>query len=271
VTADHEWHGRWVAALLALSVQVGRCINRTVGWLSREVSSVGGRLRELGRVELEERFDSHARHLAMELSFGACRCGHGRRVGSGGVCGRPDHQLASWRPEDCHLHAFVAAAVRGCPGWPPRVGAFAVSMLAEPLREEQVVRVDIAEFHVCHVCNADLLRTVASVGGLDLGSVTSGLHDLNWCPQCGTLADSVHTYQVARKNWLIVPAEWGGQYEAVSRHRCGCCGNLFAASDDRCPLCRQAVPPRHRLTSVWVRRVGLDGRRSSTRSEARGS
>jgi rubrerythrin len=144
-------------------------------------------------------------------------------------------------------------------------------MLAEQLCQDHVVRVDVAEFHVCHVCNADAARTAATSGGVDLGGVAHGLHDLGRCPVCGASPHPRRTYRAARKNWLIVPAEWGGRHEHVHRHRCGCCGNLFAVNHDRCPLCRHQVPPRHRLTSVWVRRVGLDVWRSNARGEARRS
>jgi hypothetical protein len=270
VTADHEWHGRWVAALLALSWLVAGSINRTMRWLEDTVSGVREALSALGAEERAERFRSHAQHIAMELALGRCGCGHGGGE-PGGPCGRPDHQLASWWPEVCHLRAFVATAVRGTPVMPPRAGALAVSMLAEPLSVDHIVRVDVAEFHVCHVCNADAVHVARGVGGLDLSGVTRGLHDLGRCPFCGAPPDPVQTYQAMRKNWLVVPADWGGHHDPVRRHRCARCGNLFAASRDRCPLCRNRVPPRHRLTSVWVRRVGMDVRRSGARGEARRS
>jgi hypothetical protein len=266
-TADHEWHGRWVAALLSLSWLVAASINRTMRWLEGQVSGVRESLRELGAEDRVERIHSHAQHIALELAFGRCRCGHGGGE-PGGPCGRSDHQLTTWRPETCHLRAFIATAVRGTPGMPPRAGGLAVSMLAEPLSEDRIVRVDVAEFHVCHVCNADAVRLAPTVGGLDLGSVSRGLHDLSRCPACGVPPHPGRTYRVARKNWLVVPGEWGGRYDPVRRHRCACCGNLFAANRDRCPLCRHRVPARHRLTSVWVRRVGLDVRRSGARGDA---
>jgi hypothetical protein len=270
VTADHQWHGPWVAPLLSLSRLVAGSINRTMRWLEDHVSGVREALRELSAEERSERFRSHAQHIAMELALGRCCCGHGRGDPDE-ACGRSEHQLARWRPEVCHLQALVATAVRGSPGMPPRAGALAVSMLAEPLSEDHVVRVDVAEFHVCHVCNADAAHLARRVGGLDLGGVSHGLHDLTRCPACGAPPDPRRTYQVARKNWFIVPADWGGRHDPVRRHRCACCGNLFAANRDSCPLCRHRVPPRHRLTSVWVRRVGLDARRSSARGEARRS
>jgi hypothetical protein len=272
VVADHEWHGRWVAALLALSSLVSGSINRTVRWLEDHVAGVRMALRWQDDQEREERFGSHAQRLAMELSLGACRCGHGGRgARPGHGCGRPDHELASWRPESCSLPAHVATAVRGSPGLPVRGGAFAVSMLADLLREDHLVRVDVAEFHVCHVCNAELLRLARQRGRVDLGSVVRGLHEFNRCPDCGTQTRPGRTYQVARKNWFVVPAEWGGQHEPAQRHRCAHCGHLFAGGHDGCPLCSQVVPSGHRLTSVWVRKVGLGVRRSSARSEAQGS
>jgi len=71
VTPDHEWHGRWVAALLSLSSLVGSSINRTVRWLEDQVSGVRETLSGPGARERAERFDSHANHIAMELSLGA--------------------------------------------------------------------------------------------------------------------------------------------------------------------------------------------------------
>jgi hypothetical protein len=268
VTPGHEWHGRWVAALLSLAWLVHGSVNRTMRWLEAEVLGVREVMWGPGARDREERLRSYAQHLAMELAFGACRCGHGARDAHG-PCGRPDHELMTWRPDVCQLPAFVATAVRGSPLTPPRTGAFAVSMLAEQLCQDHVVRVDVAEFHVCHVCNADAARTAATSGRLDLGGVSSGLHDLGRCPACGALPLLRRTYRAARKNWLVVPAEWGGRHDHVQRHRCGRCGNLFAVNHDHCPLCRHRVPPRHRLTSVWMRRVGPDARRPNPGSEPR--
>lgn len=142
-TADHEWHGRWVAAMLSLSWLVGCSINRTMRWFEGRVSGVREALRGLGAEDRAERFTSHAQHLAMELSLGACRCGH-RDPGAAPhtLCGRPGHRLASWRPEDYTLQAFIATAVHGSPRLPPRAGAFAMSMLANLLRDDRRVRVD---------------------------------------------------------------------------------------------------------------------------------
>lgn len=268
VTSDHEWHGRWVAALLSLSSLVGGSINRTVRWLGDQVSGVREALGGLSARDRAERFDSHAQQIALELSLGACRCGHGG--GSRGPCGRPGHRLASWRPDVCDLRAFVATAVRGSAGR-PRAGAFAGSMLAELLCEDHVVRLDVAEFNVCHACNPDVVRRAAQTGFLDLGGVTRGLHDLGRCPACGAQAHPGRTYRVARRNWLVVPADWGGWYDAVQRHRCACCGNLFVAGRDRCPLCRHPVPSRRRLRTVWTRRIGREARASGAGGEARGS
>ena len=187
---------------------------------------------------------SYGHLIAMELSLGASR-------------GRPPrHALANWRPDDCRLQAFVASATRGSARLPLRTGAFAGSMLAVLLREDQLVRVDTAEFNVCHSCNAALLARAPLRRRIDLSAVASGLHDLARCPDCGTPAEPGLTYRVARKNWLIVPADWGGRYEAAQRQRCAGCGNLFAAGHQRCPLCLRPVSSGRRLTAIWVRQTG---------------
>ncbi|HSR25945.1 MAG TPA: hypothetical protein VLW53_20500, partial [Candidatus Eisenbacteria bacterium] len=63
--------------------------------------------------------------------------------------------------------------------------------------------------------------------------------------------------RLTRKNWLVVPAEWGGQYHPVHRHRCPGCGNLFGTERDRCPICGAQVRNRDRHTCLWVRHPGL--------------
>src|SRR5215467_14371507 len=65
VTAGHEWHGRWVSALLSLSWMVAGSINRTMRWLDDRVSGVREALSVLGSEERAERFHSHAQHIAM--------------------------------------------------------------------------------------------------------------------------------------------------------------------------------------------------------------
>jgi hypothetical protein len=270
VATGHGWHGRWVAALLALASLVRGSINRTTDWLEGQVPGVREALYGLGTREREERSNSYAQQLALELSHGACRCSHGARGDDAGApCGRPDHDLASWRPEEeVSLPAFAAAAVRGLALKRPSAGAFSVGMLADLLRDDRLVRVDLVEFHVCHLCNADQVRRAREGGSLDLGQVVEGLYELNRCRDCDAPADPWRTYQVARKNWLIVPADWGGRYVPVRRYRCASCGNLFAAGLERCPLCQHPSGQRHTL--VWVRRAGIDVRRSIPRAEAFG-
>jgi hypothetical protein len=257
VVPDHDWHGRWLAALLTLTSLVAGSANRTLRWLESNVSGVREAVLDLGPAEREELLVSHANHLALELSLGACACGHGV---PGAVpdssCGRADHRLATWEPEVCRLPAFVATAVRGTAQLPPRSGALAVSMLANLLRDDQLVRVETAEFQVCHECNPDLIARAVLSGGIGLSTVSKGLHDLSRCPDCATPTHRGRTYHVARKNWLVVPADWGGQYQPTRRHRCGGCGNLFGAGGDRCPLCGRPVSPGRRLTSVWRRVAG---------------
>jgi hypothetical protein len=252
------WHARWVAAILALSAMAHGSINQTVGWLEDNVPQ----LREAlgGDGERDQRLESYSDAIAVELATGGCRCGHGNlsRRSPAGACGRGEHALEHWRPEVCRLRAFVATAVRGSAKSSVAAGAFSVSMLSGLLRHDQLLRVDTAEFRVCHRCNADPVRqTVQRARRLELASLGRGLYDLSRCPRCETPPDPERTYRVARKNWLIVPADWGGQYQPVHRFRCGGCGNLYTIERTRCPLCGVRAPHRDRRTCVWVRHVGL--------------
>lgn len=260
VWPDHGWHSRWVVAVLALSALVEGSINQAVRWLEANVSDFREALRADGEPELDQRLESYAHTIAVELATGGCRCGHGNlthRSPAGG-CGQPDHQLAGWRPERCRLRAFAANAVRGSARSAVAAGAFSVSMLSGLLRDDHLLRVDTAEFRVCHRCNGDLIRLAAQRGRrIDLSSLGRGLYDLGRCPSCETPPDPERTYRVARKNWLLVPAEWGGQYDPVHRHRCGSCGNLFAVERGRCPICGAQSRHRDRRTCVWVRHMGL--------------
>ncbi len=254
VSPEHGWHARWVAAILALSSLAGGSINQAARWLGEKVSGFAQAARAGGAVELQ----AYAPVIAMELAVGACRCGHGGRGSPAGTCARPEHRLAAWRPEVCSLRAFVATAVRGSALASLRTGAFATSMLSSFLLEDQLVRVDVAEFDVCHACNEDLIRTaVDEQRRIDVSSVVRGLHDIGRCPDCDLPADPNRTYRVGRKNWLIVPAQWGGQHHARHRYRCMGCGNLFSIGLRRCPICRWQVHHRDRLTSVWVRSTWL--------------
>jgi hypothetical protein len=240
----HAWRERWDAAMLALCCLVERSVYRTSRWLSCCVAGFEGALHAAGEAEHRYRLVSYAHQIAMELSLAPPQ-------------GRPArHALLSWRPDDCRLAAFVATAVRGTARLPVRGGAFATSMLATLLREDQLLRVDAAEFSVCHVCNAGLIAGAPYRHGMELSSLRRGLYDLGRCPDCGASPDPTRTYRVARKNWLLVPADWGGRHVAVDRRRCTACGNLYPAGHERCPLCFRQASNTRRLTSIWVRRSG---------------
>jgi hypothetical protein len=254
VAPDHDWHGRWAGAVLALSTMAEGSIKQTLRWLADAVPGVAEALRALGPRERRERVISHANQIAMELALGVCTCGHGGpRAASDGSCGRGDHRLGEWRPDVCRLPAFVATAVRGSARLPLRSGAFATSMLADVLREDPLVRVEAVEFHVCRACNPELVSGAVRGGDVVLSGIGGSLHDVGRCPVCRTPADRDRDYHVVRKHWLVVPADWGGSYQPVRRHRCARCRNLFPEHDERCPLCGLVVGPGRRLTSVWVR------------------
>jgi hypothetical protein len=250
VQPDRDWQDRWPAAVLSLSALVGGSINRTIRWLGGNVDGFQGALQARDPGERAALFAGHAVELAMELALGACSCGHDGRLTNS--CRSPQHRLDSWRPDECRLPAFLATAVRGSARFPPRAGAFAVSMLANLLQDDHLIRIDVAEFQVCHVCNPDVIRLAARRGGVDIASIDRGLHNVQRCPSCDTRVDPRRTYYALRKRWLLVPAEWGGRYQLAHRHRCTTCGNLFERTRERCPLCRQPVSPRHRLIHVWA-------------------
>jgi hypothetical protein len=260
VWPEHEWHARWTAAVLALASLVGSSINRTVAWLADNVTDLREVLYLGGERELRERLDGFSDAIALELATGRCRCGHGDSASRSapGTCARPQHRLESWGPERCRLHAFVATAVRGSAQVPVRAGRFAVSMLAGLMEAEHLLRVGVAEFSVCHACNGDMIGLAANDRArIRLSSVERGLYDIPRCPSCERAAHPDLTYRAARKNWMLVPADWGGQYHAVERHRCAACGNLFTYGRVCCPICDWRARRGGRLTTVWVRLAGL--------------
>jgi hypothetical protein len=241
VSPDDAWRGRWDAAMLALCGLAERSVDRTLRWLSGTVAGFAAVLRAAGETEYRHRLVSYSHQIAMELSLGLPE----NR--------RPQHALVSWRPDDCRLAAFVATAVRGAARLPVRGGAFGASMLATLLHEDHLLRVDAAEFSVCHACNAELIAGAQYRHGIELSSLRHGLHDYARCPDCGTSPDPARTYRVARRNWLLVPADWGGPYVAADRWRCAACSTLFPAGRESCPLCLRPVSNGRRLMSIWVR------------------
>jgi len=242
VSPGHGWRGRWDAAMLALCSLAERSVDRTLRWLSGTVAGFAAALHAAGGSEHRYRLVGYAQQIAMELSLGPPEDRP------------PRHALVSWLPDDCRLAAFVATAVRGAARLPLRGGAFATSMLAALLREDQLLRVDAAEFSVCHVCNAELIARAPYHHGIELSNLRRGLHDLARCPDCGTSTDPARTYRLARKNWLLVPADWAGPYAAADRRRCPACGNLFPTGRERCPLCLHPPSNSRRHTFIWVRR-----------------
>jgi hypothetical protein len=142
VVPGHDWHGRWTAAVLALSAMAEGSIGQTLRWLEGAVPDAAEALRALGRAERRVRVIGYANRVAMELSLGACGCGGAGRPGTaGGPCGRADHRLAAWRPGVCRLPAFVATAVRGSARLPLHDAAFGTSMLVRLLRDDDLVGV----------------------------------------------------------------------------------------------------------------------------------
>jgi hypothetical protein len=253
---EHEWHGRWEGAILALGSLVRGSINTTVRWLADNVPDFRDGLGVGGELERSERLDRTANLIAVELALGRCSCGHGApgQRSPVGSCARREHRLDMWRPDRCRLPAFVATAVRGTTLLPVRAGAFGTSMLSSRLREEELLLVDAALFNVCHECHGQRIRrTARSRRPIQLRELDRGLYDVDRCPSCGRPPHPERTYRVCRKNWLLVPAVWGGRYEAIQRRRCMGCGNLLERDRRECPLCRWQAPRRERLTTVWVR------------------
>jgi hypothetical protein len=260
VRHDDDWQARWTGSVLALASLVRGSINRTADWLAANVADFRRVLRRGGEMECRERLDGLADAIALELATGHCRCGHGNlhAHSPSGSCARPEHRLDTWAPDRCRLHAFVAVAVRGSARLPVRAGAFEPSMLAGALEADQLLRVGVAEFSVCHECNRQAIAlAVQDRARLRLTGLERGLFDIACCPSCGRPAHPERTYRAARKNWMLVPAEWGGAYHPVHRRRCVTCGNLFSSWRHQCPICAWRAPRGQRPTAVWVRSAGV--------------
>ncbi len=257
---DNEAEARWPAAVMALRNSVEAAINAGLRWLESSVPHLREVLHAGGSDEYRDRVMGYGDSIAVMLAAGGCRCGHGNRTVRRPLdaCGRREHHIETWQPERCRLQPFVATAVRGSAEKSIRPGAFGTSMLYAHLREDHLVRVVAAEFRVCHGCHPERIRAAVLHGQpIRIADLERGLYDQSRCPTCGRSPAPDSTYHTARKNWLIVPVEWGGQHEAAERFHCLGCGNLFATHLDHCPLCQREVHDRRRRTSIWVRSVGL--------------
>ncbi len=140
------------------------------------------------------------------------------------------HQLAHWQPAHRSLRVFLAEAVRGSASRELKTNAFRQGLLYPLLQQDFGIRVDTAEFKLCHseACNGPLIAaSVASGHPLKLSAVSTSLYEGARCPVCQTPADPARTYHIARRNWLLVPYDYGGMYELQARWHCPHCGTLF--------------------------------------------
>lgn len=143
------------------------------------------------------------------------------------------HWLARWQPTARSLRVFIAEAVRSSASKDLKTSAFRSGMLYPLLQDDFGIRVDFAEFKVCHseTCNGGLIAKSVSNGiPVKLSDVDHGIYEGHRCPVCHTPADPQRTYMLARRNWLIVPYDYGGRYELQARWHCRHCGTLFPIS-----------------------------------------
>jgi hypothetical protein len=250
--------------------------------VSTRLGGYGGRWQD----EPEPSLRLDADLIAFELADGRCQCGQHRRGcpnPDAHNCCRPEHDLASWDPTVCRLEAFVAQAVRGSAVAGIRSGALTSGMLYPLLHEAFGLRVDSAEFKLCRRCYPEVMDEIQRedretqdpdaspiTGSEKQGSrapQTTGLLKFEgpMCPaldrddaanQCRTPALRQHTYYFARKNWALIPLDFGGSYEMVPRWKCWRCENLLISKKDPCPICHEGEPelrPQARPTNVWVR------------------
>jgi len=143
------------------------------------------------------------------------------------------HRLASWQPADRTLRVFVAEAVRGSASKELKTNAFRSSMLYPLLQEDLGIHVYFAEFKFCHAdtCDGALIHHSVTTGTpLKITDSRHGVYEGDRCPICATPAVHGRTYMIARRNWLIVPHDYGGTYEMQARWHCTFCGTLFPIS-----------------------------------------
>lgn len=168
----------------------------------------------------------YAAEIALELIRGTAA-----RAETAGA--RPAHVLTNWQPHERRLRVFVAEAVRGSASPVLKGGAFEQSMLYPRLMEDFGLRVGQVAFKVCHApeCNGALIQHSVTTGTpLQLRDITRGLYEGARCTACGTPAHAQKTYHLARRHWLFVPANYGGNYVLWHVWRCTRCGTLFPCS-----------------------------------------
>ncbi|MCA9917065.1 MAG: hypothetical protein KC445_03890 [Anaerolineales bacterium] len=252
-TGSGNRSGRWHRAIVALRTLVEASLHQTfkliVPLLPHPYFLFSGSIKEGGRF--------YSDVIALELAHNRCRCGKHRqgcqKKGGGYACGqaccREEHQLSRWEPAVCSLQAFVAHSIRGNASSQLKTGAFTTSMLYPLINADSGVTVDSVEFKICGSCSETaVLQTIAL--HKEPPSQGSLMYEGNSCPECDIPANRATTYHKARKNWILIPYEFGGAYEMLDRWRCPRCRNLFPVNLAICPLCSTATPQRK--TTIWV-------------------
>lgn len=245
--------GRWHRAIVALRIMVEGSLHQTfkliTPLLPQQYSIFSGSMKEWGRF--------YSNIITLELANNRCRCGKhkqsckskGDAYACGQSCCREEHQISSWSPAVCSLQAFIAHSIRGNAGSQLKTGALITSMLYPLLNEDSGFTIDSVEFKVCGCCsNPTVLEALAQ--HKEPQSHGSVMYEGNSCPECDTPASRHTTYHKARKNWILIPYEFGGAYEMHDRWRCPRCRNLFPVTLATCPLCSAATPQRK--TTIWV-------------------
>lgn len=253
VPDSQDWNGRWPRAILALRVLVEGSLHQTfkliTPLLPPQYALFSGSLKTGSRL--------YSNLITLELLHNRCRCGKhkqgckqvGEAYACGQTCCREEHQLGSWNPAVCSLQAFVAHSIRGNASSQLKTGALSTSMLYPLLTEDNGFTIDSVEFKVCGFCSEPaILQTIAQ--HKEPKSQGSTLYEGNSCPNCDTPASRQTTYHKVRKNWILIPYEYGGAYEMLDRWRCPRCRNLFPVTLGACPLCASATPQRK--TTIWV-------------------
>lgn len=239
---------RWLSAILALRTLVERSVHHTLKQVAQWVwgnNDVAHLLNVMTVAEVKALQRSYAQKITLELIHGRCQCGKKPQkavLGQEDHCGRREHDLSWWDNDACSLAAFVAQAVRGSAQPTLQAGMFVTSMLYPLLHEDIGLCVDAVEFKVCQGC-----------GALYEGSRCSN-------PACTHPPFTPsQTRCIARKNRLLLPYEWGGRYQMLSRWSCRnpvCLlngeegNNLFAHHIEQCPLC--GGKRSQRPTNIWV-------------------